>query len=1103
MSATDDEIDDRLAAFLIEYGEALDSAGAKRPSAPPDADPELRADYEEAIGCLELLDRVRRLGTPGQAECETPPWPAVEPGSSPDTPAALPRTLGRFRVSHELGRGGLGIVYLAYDPKLGRQVALKIPRIESLASEEMQRRFLREAEAAARLSHPNLISVFDAGEEGPICYIASEFCPGPTLAAWLRQRAGPAPPRWAADCVRQLAAGVQHAHGRGVLHRDIKPSNILLAALPGPSSRRSAGRVEAFCPKLADFGMAKLLEHANDQTRSGALIGTPAYMAPEQASGQLRDVDARADVYALGVVLYELLTRRRPFEGASDVEIIARVIGEEPRPPTRWRTDIPRDLAAICLKCLDKEPARRYVTAQQLADDLGRFLRGEPTEARRPRTAERLWKWARRRPVIAGLSAALLLLLATLIVGSVTFTVRLQAALAKMRSVVYTGEIRLAQESLLNNHTAQALAILARHAPANDESARGDFAWQFLTNAMNRDVGRLPRHPGDVYCLAFSPDGDRLATACGDGRVRVWDWRAGQLMAELGDQQGEANCVVYSLDGRLLISGDDAGRVVIRDSVTHAKLRELRHDEANRNARIVGLVFSPDGETLYVASDNSLFSWDVATGQRLASVVASQGQIRGLAISADGRHLATAGYDMMLWRAQDFVPSTLELRANYAAVWFAPDGQALVAAQTRGILDVFDIRTGQRIGTVPEEHRDTVFALAGTADGRCLVSAGEDRVLSVCDPQSQRHLAALVGHSDRVWDVRHCPNSDRIASADAAGDVLFWETPRSPRYHYPDGAIAVYRTKNRLTTVAFSPSGHLLACGGPNTLVVIDNDLQRIRQFPPGHGELTAIGFRGDDELIGITSYGAIRGWNTRTAAIMEYGPNLVDELAAWCFSPDGTRLALAAYKNGSFSLRVMRWPDLRELSYLRCQDPIQSLRYLPDGRQLITAGTSGLKYLDAETLQTQREVRQVPATFHGVDFLADGQQIAVAEGRHGIGIRAARTGALASHLAGHNQQVLAALVNPNGRNLASLDAGRIACLWDLRTEKVILRFEGIETTKGGICFNRSGTRLAAIRSEKAWELIVFDAAPPTRATWPTVVATRATHGATTSNAGE
>jgi serine/threonine-protein kinase len=256
---------------------------------------------------------------------------------------------------------------------------------------------------------------------------------------------------------------VQHAHGRGVLHRDIKPSNILLAVPTDTPAGTNGSPREAIWPKLADFGMAKLLEQSVDDTRSGALIGTPAYMSPEQAAGRTRDIDARTDVYALGAVLYELLTGRKPIAGDTDVEVLRRVMFDEPPALRRLRRDVPRDLEAICLKCLEKEPRRRYATAQQLADDLGRFLRSEPTEARRPRPAERVWKWARRRPVIAGLTSLLLILLMTIVVGSVAFSLNLSAAVARMKRSMYTGEMRLAQDAMLNNDAGQALAILARH----------------------------------------------------------------------------------------------------------------------------------------------------------------------------------------------------------------------------------------------------------------------------------------------------------------------------------------------------------------------------------------------------------------------------------------------------------------------------------------------------------------------------------------------------------------------------------------------------------------------------------------------------------------
>jgi serine/threonine protein kinase/WD40 repeat protein len=1078
MSATDDEIDDRLAALLADYEAALDGDFSSRPSSNSAAlqdDPELRAHFDEAVSCLELLDRVRRLGLPGQDDQETLGWRADAHGSSPDTPAATTKTLGRFRIVHELGRGGLGIVYLAYDPKLGRQVALKIPRIESLASDESQRRFLREAEAAARLSHPNLISVFDAGEEGPIGYIASEYCPGPTLAQWLRQRDEPAPPRWAAECVQQLAAGVQHAHGRGVLHRDIKPSNVLLAPLPGQSSRSSSEPADAYCPKLADFGMAKLLEHANDQTRSGALIGTPAYMAPEQAAGQLRDVDARADVYALGVVLYELLTARRPFEGASDVEIIARVISDEPKPPSRLRPEIPRDLAAICVKCLEKEPARRYATAQQLADDLARFLRGEPTEARPPRVTERLWKWARRRPVVAGLSAALAVLLVTIVVGSVTFNVKLQAAVTRLQRGIYASEVRLAQDAMLNNDTSRALQLLRQHAPEVDDSARGEFAWQYLTNTLHRARARLPKHPGDVYSLSFAPDGRRLATACRDGRVRIWDWRRQQLLSNLGDHRSEVSVAVFSPDGGLLASGDDEGRILIRNGTTYAVRRELAATTPDKQAEIVALLFSADAARLYVGAGNTLQVWEVATGERLAEAEADEDPIRSLALSPDGQLLASVHFRLKLWRSDGLELVRQFEEENFKTALFASN-EWLVGARSTSQTSMFDVSTGKFLSKIRTGHSGTIGALSWSPDRQALVSGGSDELVNVSIAETAKHLATLRGHTNRVWDVKVAPSGDTLASAGADGEVLLWDMPHDARFRSEDGAITVHSPADELSALAYSPSGNLVACAGRDTLAVVDLRTRQEQALPVGDRRIVAVHFSSEVELIAADLHGVLIAWDLRTGRPTERANLQVDVVRSLAMSPDGRRLAVAVHSGGTPSLRVFSWPDHVELHHLRCEEALHFVRFSPDGRQIVLAGVGLLALFDAESLVPSFKLQETPGAYFETAYLPDGKRMLVAEGDRGLTLRDARTGQLLSQLSGHVDPVIAVAANPNGRNAASVDERGNTCVWDLVTEQVLLQFQDIQPLSGGFCFSPEGDQLAAIRREEETEAVTFDA---------------------------
>jgi tetratricopeptide (TPR) repeat protein len=368
---------------------------------------------------------------------------AASCASAEDTPVDRPLSnLGRFRIRRLLGRGGYGIVYLAFDPLLGRDVALKVPRARVLADPELRARFRHEARAAAGLDHPNIVPVFEAGEADSVFYIASAYCPGLTLARWLSQRSEPLPGRVAASLLSTLAEAVHHAHSRGVLHRDLKPSNLLLqkkSREPRTKSQdeRSASDLELdicdFEPKVMDFGLAKLLSgpevvsDSEGHTPSGEIVGTPSYMAPEQAEGKVREISTAADVYALGAILYELLTGRPPFQAETVLATLEQVRSQEPVPPRRLQPCVAPDLEIICLKCLAKAPRQRYPSAHGLADDLGRFLAGQPIQARPVGARERIVKWARRKPALAGLVSLGCLAVVGLPLAGVWHTLRVHA----------------------------------------------------------------------------------------------------------------------------------------------------------------------------------------------------------------------------------------------------------------------------------------------------------------------------------------------------------------------------------------------------------------------------------------------------------------------------------------------------------------------------------------------------------------------------------------------------------------------------------------------------------------------------------------------------
>jgi hypothetical protein len=389
------DVDPRLARALGEFDEAL-AAGNRSAFTRAEMPADLADELAEAEAVVKGLERL----WPRSPRPADTPEPAV---TALDGTVSRPQTFGRFQIKRKLGQGGMGIVLLAHDPGLHRDVALKLPRPDVLVSDDRRRRFANEARAAAGLDHPNIVQLYEVGEVGGVAYLASAYCLGPSLAEWLRQRTAPVPCRQAARLVAQLADAVAHMHDRHVLHRDIKPANVLLASggrepTEASSPEGASLPLADLTPKLTDFGLAMLVEGVSRHTATGVILGTAAYMPPEQAEGRVKAIGPATDVYALGAVLYELLTGQPPFAGETDLEIRRQVSGTEPVPPRHRRRGVPRDLETICLKCLEKAPARRYGSARELANDLASCLAGEAIKARPVGVGERALRWARRHP---------------------------------------------------------------------------------------------------------------------------------------------------------------------------------------------------------------------------------------------------------------------------------------------------------------------------------------------------------------------------------------------------------------------------------------------------------------------------------------------------------------------------------------------------------------------------------------------------------------------------------------------------------------------------------------------------------------------------------
>ena len=418
----------------------------------------------ELIRCVELLNQI---WPPGESEplettvtlgAETP----TEEGSE-TLPAEQELAFGRFKIVKQLGQGGCGIVFLAYDQKLKREVALKIPQPRPLEEAGAWDRFRREAEAVALLDHPGIVPVYDVGELGSASFIVSAYCRGLSLASWLQQT-GIVAPRLVAMMMRQLTSAVAHAHERGVLHRDLKPDNVLLDENTNPDSELG------FVPKLTDFGLAKFVDRASANTLHGTLIGTIGYMSPEQAAGDLKQVGVQTDVYALGAMLYELLAGKQLFSGEY-LEVLRRIQQEDPSGLDDVRPAIPQDLINICYKALEKDRSSRYQSARELEADLVRFLEGKPVVARPLSSLEYCTRWIRRHPAVSVLAASLLLV-ATLGFAGIVW----QWQRANLQADAVQQEARRAQTNL-----------------AQSEDSLYQFAWMTLESGQWMEPGDAVR----------------------------------------------------------------------------------------------------------------------------------------------------------------------------------------------------------------------------------------------------------------------------------------------------------------------------------------------------------------------------------------------------------------------------------------------------------------------------------------------------------------------------------------------------------------------------------------------------------------------------------
>jgi eukaryotic-like serine/threonine-protein kinase len=853
---------------------------------------------------------------------------------TPSQSMPAPKVPG-YEILTELGRGGMGVVYQARQLSLNRMVALKMIRAGDLASPQELARFKREAEAVARLKHPNIVQIYEVSECDGRPFFSLEYVDGGNLARMIR--GVPQPPRLAAQLIETLARAVHAAHQCGIIHRDLKPANILLAnadTASGDDQRTTPeSPLAGYQPKIADFGLAKRLD-LEGQTQSGTVMGTPGYMAPEQAAGKAKEIGPAVDVYALGAIFYQLLTGQPPYLAESREATRQLALAQDSAPPRRWQRKRPRDLQTICLKCLDQEPRKRFSTALELADDLRRYLDGKPIRSRPVGRVERLWRWSRRNPGWAAMCVlAALMMIAGIGIAVYEFRLARKNKIAETLKVLDKG-IDLCEKGEIG----QGMLWLARSlelAPTDDDDLdrliRGNLA------AWGRQVNRLKAilpHESKVRAVAFSPDGKTIVTGCADGSAKLWDTDKAEAIGLPLRHDAQVLAVAFGPDGKTILTGcaDHIARLWDRD--TRKVTREFRHQD-----NVLAVALSPDGETVLTGSvDRTAQLWKATTGKPIGGALQHQEVVYAVAFSPDGKIALTGSKDTTakFWNALtgDDLRRVLRHKGPVYSVAFSPhDGNKVLTGGSEAQL--WEVDKLSPIG-LPVPHQGTVTSVAFSCDPRLFLTC-ENNVARLWERGSGKPFGTPLYHQGNISSATFSPDGKMVLTGgdDQTGRLWHVASSQAPKL--------LLKHKEIVEAVAFSRDGKMVVTGSADQIAQVwDTTKGEPLGAPLQHkGAVVAVAFSPDGEKVITGSWDkTAQLWESRTG--IPRGEPLIhlDRVSAVAFSPDGKSVLTASWDE-----TVRLWnPAMgaRQALTLQHDNSVFAVALSHDSRTALTGSSDG-----------------------------------------------------------------------------------------------------------------------------------------------------------------